>query len=95
LFQQHTSAACSIVDAILIADCAKLFSFANSPIIKWCDHVILTSAHTAVLSEISMLSRLCEHAVVDLLFHLLFQNKSESGQESFYLSEIDQSEYSF
>ncbi len=72
-----------------------LTNFANSPIIKWCDHVILTSAHTAVLSEISILSRLCEHAVVDLLFHMLFQNKSESGQESFYLSEIDQSEYSF
>lgn len=72
-----------------------LTNFTNSPIIKWCDHVLFTSAHTAVLSEISILSRLCEHAVIDFIFHMLFISKSESGQESFYLSEIDQSEYSY
>lgn len=70
-------------------------NFVKSPIGKFSDYHITTSAHDNVFYDDSVITRICEMAVIDTLFFLLADVRHHDSLNRFKRTELALSDYKF
>lgn len=71
-----------------------LTNYTKSPCSSLSDTVLITSSHETMFAGETVITRLSETAVIDLIYYMILLKRNNSVQESLTESEYDQSAYS-